>query len=193
MGILAWVAVVKPVPVLLDCTMVEPCYHAMFSAAYSEPPTSLAICSASLGESSDSEVTINETTSLLFHPPRLWYRFFRKTSEIVASTTLQPTLSCRRFSTLTSLSSVSVNSLSSRSTPVSQGRQVIPPPRDDQAYTPTHSSRESPTCSKAEASSHGSSVVAFTVQSIQLFIWSLLSVGDASPLPFNSCCFMPDL
>ena len=74
-----------------------------------------------------------------------------------------------------------------------KGRQVIPPPRDDQADTPTQSSSESPASSKAEARRAGSSDLALTAQSIQPLFLSLRSVGLTSPLLPIPCCFIPAL
>src|SRR5271157_4458088 len=136
--------------------------------------------------------------SELFHPPPRGNRFSIEQPGIVALTTLQPTSPCRLRSTLTPMPSVSVSCLISPLLPCpyhrcQAGAAGDPAAPEDPTYTPTHSSRDSPTSSKAEARRAGSSVFAFTVQSIQPFILSLLSVGHASPLPFNSCCFMPDL
>src|SRR5271157_1337063 len=94
--------------------------------------------------------------SELFHPPPRGNRFSIKQPGIVALTTLQPTRPFRFLSTLTPLPSVSVSCLIFPLLACQYRCQIgaagDPTAPEDRTYTPTHSSRESPTSSKAEAS-----------------------------------------
>jgi hypothetical protein len=119
---------------------------AIFSAADFFYLDFFGIFRPSVGKASESKETKNATAMVLTPPPR-GNLFSINKPGIVALTTLQ--LNGLR-STLTMIPSVSVKLLVSPLLVGRSGRQVIPPPRHH--YTPTQSSSESPTSSRAEAS-----------------------------------------
>ena len=154
----------------------------------------LAIFSAPCGKTSEGERNKKVTTSSL-HPPPTGILFCHKKTWKISIFIYQTDR--RLSSTLKSHTPfIGVSQKPGRPAPrlsSRQGRKVILPPRDDQAYTPTQSSRESPASSRAEASKAGSSDLELTAQSIQPLFLSLRSVGLTSPLLPIACCFMPAL
>jgi hypothetical protein len=106
------------------------------------------------GKTFESKETIKVTTLVVVPPAPLGEPFFHKETWncYIKNSLTDPPVSLPLNSHTHLVGVIQKPDVPARFLHLGKGRQVIPPPRDDQSYTPTQSSSDSPASSKAEAS-----------------------------------------